>query len=230
MSVILKYKLIYLGVPIAVTLIGLWVLSTYFAFRYPVNFGDFRVYFWMLMQMQLYTGLFITAHDAMHGTVSPNKKINNFIGWLCTLFYAFFFYSKLLGKHHKHHSHVHTEEDPDFSPKNFFIWYLRFFFQYFTWYQYLLLNGLFFLLNLWFKIPQVNLILFWIIPSVLSSLQLFYFGTYTPHKGEPGNIHQSRSQKKNHFFAFLTCYFFGYHFEHHNAPQIPWWKLYTQKS
>jgi hypothetical protein len=30
--------------------------------------------------MHLYTGLFITAHDAMHGTVSSNPKLNKLIG------------------------------------------------------------------------------------------------------------------------------------------------------
>jgi fatty acid desaturase len=27
----------------------------------------------------------------------------------------------------------------------------------------------------------------------------------------------------------LTCYFFGYHWEHHEAPGIPWWQLYLTK-
>ncbi|MEL7193577.1 MAG: fatty acid desaturase, partial [Bacteroidota bacterium] len=36
-------------------------------------------------------------------------------------------------------------------------------------------------------------------------------------------------QKRNHMWAFLTCYFFGYHFEHHDSPNTPWWKLWELK-
>jgi beta-carotene ketolase (CrtW type) len=27
----------------------------------------------------------------------------------------------------------------------------------------------------------------------------------------------------------ISCYFFGYHFEHHESPQTPWWRLYQSK-
>jgi len=218
------------GLFIACTLILLWSFSTAFAFQVHWDSRNPFLYIWILIQMHLYTGLFITAHDAMHGTVSRNRGLNNLIGWICTLAYACFPYSKLYKKHHEHHRFVHTEQDPDFSERSFFLWYMGFFFQYFSIYQYLLLNGLFFFYNLVLKVPQVNLILFWIVPSVLSSLQLFYFGTYAPHKGEPGNIHQARTQTKNHVLAFITCYFFGYHFEHHDAPYIPWWQLHKLKA
>jgi beta-carotene ketolase (CrtW type) len=83
---------------------------------------------------------------------------------------------------------------------------------------------LFNVLKLW--LPQSNLLLFWVAPSLLSTFQLFYFGTYLPHKGEHDNRHQSRSQKKNHVAAFFSCYFFGYHYEHHDSPGTPWWRLW----
>lgn len=25
--------------------------------------------------------------------------------------------------------------------------------------------------------------------------------------------------------SFLTCYYFGYHLEHHLYPNVPWWRL-----
>jgi beta-carotene ketolase (CrtW type) len=78
-------------------------------------------------------------------------------------------------------------------------------------------------------LPEQNLIMFWVLPSLLSTLQLFYFGTYLPHKGEHQNIHHSKTQSKNHLWAFLSCYFFGYHYEHHNSPGTPWWKLWIEK-
>ncbi|TAH22151.1 MAG: hypothetical protein EAZ08_01445 [Cytophagales bacterium] len=45
----------------------------------------------------------------------------------------------------------------------------------------------------------------------------------------PENIHKSHSQRQNHLWAFLTCYFFGYHYEHHNSPRTPWWMLPQEK-
>jgi beta-carotene ketolase (CrtW type) len=80
-------------------------------------------------------------------------------------------------------------------------------------------------------IPKANLVLFWIIPPILSTIQLFYFGTFQPHKHPETieNIYKTRSQKKNHFIGFISCYFFGYHLEHHKKPNLPWWKLWSEK-
>ena len=174
--------------------------------------------------MHLYTGLFITAHDAMHGTVSSNSKINNYIGYLCTFLYASFWYPKLYSKHHLHHSHVHSDRDPDYHNGGFWSWYIRFIGNYLSIWQIVVMAALFNILKIW--IPQTNLLMFWVFPSLLSTLQLFYFGTYQPHKGDHNNKYFARSQAKNHFFAFFSCYFFGYHYEHHDSPRTPWWMLW----
>jgi beta-carotene ketolase (CrtW type) len=34
---------------------------------------------------------------------------------------------------------------------------------------------------------------------------------------------------KNHLVGFFSCYFFGYHYEHHEFPGTPWWKLWRMK-
>ena len=124
-----------------------------------------------------------------------------------------------------HHQHVNTENDPDVHQGNFFIWWFKFMWQYVTWQQVLAMAITYNMLKLWF--PMWNLILMWELPAILSTLQLFYFGTYLPHRGthEEGNVQQSRSQSKNHVWAFISCYFFGYHYEHHAYPYLPWWKL-----
>ena len=106
--------------------------------------------------------------------------------------------------------------------------YVRFIRNYLSVWQVVVMAVLFNVLKLW--IPQANLLLFWVGPSLLSTLQLFYFGTYLPHKGEHDNKHQSRSQAKNHVLAFFSCYFFGYHYEHHDSPWLPWWKLWRATS
>ncbi len=177
--------------------------------------------------MHLYTGLFITAHDAMHGTITDNKAINNAIGYLSVFLYAGFFYSRLYTNHHKHHNYVHTNADPDFAPHSFWKWYFRFMLNYITITQLIIMAVSYNVLKIW--VDEKNLLLFWVLPSLLSTFQLFYFGTYLPHKGEHDNEYHASTLRKNHFFAFITCYFFGYHLEHHQKPGIPWWQMYKMK-
>lgn len=192
------------------------------------SFTNPLLYIFVLIQMHLYTGLFITAHDAMHGTVSPqNRNLNNFIGQLCTLLYAVFPFKKLNEKHHKHHKFVHTANDPDYHEGSFVTWYYQFIKQYLSWWQIVVMAVIYNLAKIY--VPEKNLLMFWVLPSLLSTLQLFYFGTYLPHKGVHQNQHQSKTQAKNHLWAFLSCYFFGYHYEHHDSPGTPWWKLWQIK-
>ena len=217
----------YLGVLIAIVVIAVWLSSLSFLLSWNFEWSNPLVYLMIFVQMHLYTGLFITAHDAMHGTISSNKTVNNFIGYLSVFLYAGFFYNRLYAKHHKHHSHVHTEEDPDFAPHGFWKWYLRFMLNYVTVIQLIIMAAAFNVLQIWFE--QQNLLLFWVLPSLLSTFQLFYFGTYQPHKGDHENEYHSSTLQKNHLLAFFTCYFFGYHLEHHQKPATPWWQLYKTK-
>jgi beta-carotene ketolase (CrtW type) len=216
----------FTGLIIALLIISCWVASTVLLMQLHIGFSNPITYLFVLLQMHLYTGLFITAHDAMHGTVSRNHFINNLIGYICTSIYALFWYPKLYTKHHLHHSHVHTNADPDYHSGNFLSWYFSFIKNYLSIWQVVAMVIIFNVLKLW--IPQANLLLFWVAPSLLSTLQLFYFGTYQPHKGEHNNKHQSRSQSKNHIAAFFSCYFFGYHYQHHDAPGVPWWLLWKK--
>ncbi|CAF3725501.1 unnamed protein product [Rotaria sp. Silwood1] len=64
----------------------------------------------------LYTGLFITCHDAMHGVISyRHRQLNNSIGKLCITAYAWFDYQRLYQKHWRHHNHTGiVERDPDY--------------------------------------------------------------------------------------------------------------------
>ncbi|SEO93355.1 beta-carotene ketolase (CrtW type) [Mucilaginibacter gossypiicola] len=212
------------GLLVASLVIGSWAASIILLMQWHFSFTNPLVYIFMLVQMHLYTGLFITAHDAMHGTVSPNKSLNNVVGYLSTFLYASFWYPQLYTKHHKHHSHVHTHDDPDYYHGGFFAWYVQFIRNYLSIWQIVVMAAVFNILKIW--IPQPNLIMFWVVPSLLSTLQLFYFGTYQPHKGEHNNPHFARSQRRNHFAAFFCCYFFGYHYEHHESPGVPWWRLW----
>jgi len=222
-----------MGVLIASIIISLWGVNlVYSLFNVDVSFSSPYFYLHILAQGYLYTGLFITAHDAMHGTISKNKKINYSIGWLCTFLFAGLSYSKLLENHKLHHNFPGESSDPDFNIKsqNFFVWFSVFMYRYVTLRQIIIMAIIFNLLKIQFA--EISIWSFFVIPVVLGSLQLFFFGTYLPHRyphSEEMNPYNARTLKKNHFLAMITCYFFGYHHEHHHQPYLPWWKLYTTK-
>lgn len=223
----------YKGIAIATLVIAIWLMSLVLL----LSADTARIPIWaiiplMLWQAFLYTGLFITAHDAMHGLVFPqNRRINNLFGTMAVLLYALFSYKKLLKKHWDHHDHPASEEDPDYHDgehKGFFSWYLHFMLGYLSWIQLfgmaIAFNVMFYLLD----VSLINLVIFWILPSFVSTFQLFYFGTYLPHK-EPeegyDNSHHARSNSYSTFWSFITCYHFGYHLEHHEYPYVAWWRL-----
>ncbi len=196
----------------------------------------------------LQTGLFITAHDAMHGTIAPGRPVvNRAIGQLCVTLYALLPYDLLYVNHQLHHRYPATDRDPDFCSSancSGWRWYLRFIGSYLhqVWPTWLLgivtlVTGL-----AWsgWSIPKI--LLLWLLPLWLSSLQLFYFGTFQPHRWrEPaserlllslatdhsGSSAPVRSSSLPLFWSLLTCYHFGYHQEHHEYPYLPWYKLPT---
>jgi beta-carotene ketolase (CrtW type) len=182
--------------------------------------------------MFLYTGLFITAHDAMHGSVYPqHPRLNDWIGTIAVFCYATFSYQELLEKHRLHHRHPASEQDPDFHDgehQHPVAWYFHFMRQYWGWKQFVILSILFQLGNHLLHIPQSNLALFWVIPPILSSVQLFYFGTFLTHReSEAGyaDFHRARTTPLPPLWSFMTCYHFGYHREHHEHPHLTWWQL-----
>lgn len=181
-------------------------------------------------QTLLYTGLFITAHDAMHGIIHPtNRKLNDLIGALAVMLYAMFSYKLLHQEHHKHHAHVGSGQDPDYDthqPQRFWRWYGKFLTHYVSFKQIVLMAIVYNLLAHLVGVDQERLLVFWVLPSLLSTVQLFYFGTYLPHRGAGfEDEHRSRSNDLSEWLSLLSCYHFGYHWEHHAYPYCPWWRL-----
>lgn len=222
-----------MGVLIGVGIIGLWLGHLLYSLLVVVV--DLRAPWFllhMIVQGYLFTGLFITAHDAMHGTVSKNRAVNTAIGAVSAFLFAGFLYKRMLRNHIAHHRFVATEGDPDYvvGNQNFFVWFGRFFVHYTHVLQIVAMAIIFNVLRIWVPVP--NLILLWIVPAFLGTFQLFYFGTYRPHRlphTEEMEPHRSRTLKKNHLAAMLSCYFFGYHWEHHQWPRTPWWRLAARK-
>lgn len=219
----------YIGVAVAGCVISAWAATLYAGLSLPLGWWTLPL---MLLQTHLFTGIFITAHDAMHGSLCPaHPRLNCFIGSLCTELFMFNTFRVLLPKHHAHHRHVATADDPDFHRGNaqFWHWYADFVREHIGWRQFVLAGIAFNVLHYGSHVPQLSLLAYWVLPSVASTLQLFYFGTYLPHRAEADNIHRATSQPHNHLWAFISCYFFGYHYEHHDSPATPWWLLWQRK-
>jgi beta-carotene ketolase (CrtW type) len=223
------------GLIISLVIIVLWAISLAFlSFGFPVSCHPGRILIAMLWQTFLYTGLFITGHEAMHGLIFPgNLKVNHLIGSTAVSLYALFAYKKLLKKHWLHHKHPSTLLDPDFhdgKEKGFWAWYFYFLKGYWSWKRMGCLLTLLAFITYALGINPANTILYCLFPSFLSSLQLFYFGTFLPHK-EPENSHENsgrvQSTRLPFLLSFLTCYHFGCHQEHHENPHVPWWKLHA---
>jgi len=182
----------------------------------------------------LYVGVFIIAHDTMHGSLWPDHaRFNAIIGTGIMFFYAGFNWRFMREAHHAHHDFPGTDKDPDFNAENptaFWPWYFKFFTTYFGLRQILTLAG-FTLLFIALGAPYFNTIIMWAVPAILSSLQLFYFGTYLTHKhGETfPDEHNARTNNYPAWLSLLTCFHFGYHHEHHIFPHEPWWRLPLRK-
>ena len=179
----------------------------------------------------LSVGLFIVAHDAMHGSLAPGRpKLNRAVGRIMLMLYAGFSYDRLTSAHWRHHKAPGSADDPDFAaahPDRFWPWYGTFLRRYFGWgpalFTTAMTGGYFFL-----GIPVANLLLLYALPAIASSLQLFYFGTYRPHRHDDKDFadrHRSRSNGWGTLASLASCYHFGYHHEHHLSPEVPWWRL-----
>lgn len=180
----------------------------------------------------LYVGLFIVAHDCMHGSLVPFAPgLNRAVGRLALLLYAGFDYDKLNREHHLHHRHAGTADDPDFSVPHsgrFWPWYGSFMSHYTTWREIAVISAIVWTYLLVLGAPLANLLVFWSLPAILSSLQLFYFGTYLPHRPTAvpfTDRHRTHSSDYPPWLSLLTCFHFGYHHAHHASPGTPWWRL-----
>lgn len=190
----------------------------------------------LFLRTFLQTGLFIVAHDAMHGSLLPSApRWNDRIGRLALWLYACLPWESSRCNHRRHHQAPASPSDPDHhgghrhGPLN---WYIRFMASYLTPVQMgALLSGwlaVLLLLAPFTAHPVMRLLVFWTLPLLLSSLQLFVFGTYLPHRlapGRSGDRHRAASLSWPEPLSLLACYHFGYHWEHHRNPWLPWFRL-----
>jgi beta-carotene ketolase (CrtW type) len=225
----------FIGLFIAALVIGAWLvvhLFGIFAWRASEH-GWLLAAALILLQTWLSTGLFILAHDAMHGALAPGRPHwNRRIGTMCLMLYAGLSYRQLLTKHSAHHRHSGTEGDPDFhagNPSRALPWFGRFFATYYTHGQFIRISVAALVYSVLLGASYGNILLFWAVPAVLALGQLFFFGTYLPHRHEQDEFaddHRARSLGFTPALSLLTCFHFGgYHHEHHLSPGTAWWQL-----
>ncbi len=185
----------------------------------------------VLLQCWLNVGLFIVAHDCMHGSFAPRRPwLNTLAGRICLFLYAGFSYDRLRPAHFEHHKAPGTAADPDFDethPARFGPWFTRFMVTYFGAREFAVMVA-FVVVQLAIGIPPLKMYVFWALPAIASAVQLFYFGTYLPHRHTDvafADRHRARTQNFPELLSLVTCFHFGYHHEHHLDPSVPWWRL-----
>ena len=226
-----------MGVIIAISVIFIWGAHlVYILSSVELSLANPWMYLHILIQAFLYTGLFITGHDAMHGNIAASRRVNNFFGNGATFLFAAMSYQRLKKNHGLHHKFVASEKDPDFyvGSQNFWVWWAVFMWRYLTLLQIVIMAIKYnLLLHIFPGLGPVKILTFWALPAILGTLQLFSVGVFWPHR-EPHTPemgpHKARTQRKNHIWALVSCYFFGYHSEHHEDHSVPWWQLYKAKS
>jgi beta-carotene ketolase (CrtW type) len=223
------------GLCLAGLIVGAWLaihLFGIFAWRASTH-GWALAALLVAAQTWLSTGLFIIAHDAMHGALAPGRpRWNRAIGTLCLMLYAALSFRHLLPKHVDHHRHAGTAGDPDFhapDPRRLLPWFGSFFATYYTHGQFIRITAASLVYTQLLGAPIGNILLFWAAPAVLALMQLFVFGTYLPHRhsdDEFADAHRARSSAFSGPVSLLTCFHFGgYHHEHHLSPGAAWWQL-----
>ncbi|MFE8602112.1 fatty acid desaturase [Archangium violaceum] len=222
------------GVLIALTVLGAWLAHlVWLLVADGLTLASPLTWLHIASQAYLSTGLFITGHDAMHGTVSRFRWVNQAVGTVACFLFAGLSYRRLVVNHRAHHADPTGPDDPDFSirTQSFWPWFATFMVRYTTWLQIVVMAAKFNLL-LYLGVAQWRLFAFWVVPALVGTVQLFYFGTYLPHRrpDTPDMApHHARSLPRNHLWAMLSCYFFGYHWEHHQSPSTPWWRLWKSR-
>ncbi len=223
----------YLGFIIALVIIALWTVTiSIYLINDLTKVSNLGILMLILWQTFLNTGLFIIAHDGMHGLIfPPNLRVNHFIGGFALILYAFLSYENLREKHLLHHRFPGTNLDPDFHNSDnlsFLGWYGEFMTKYISLKHLFRLSVLVLFIAYCFKVTWFHLFLFWALPLILSSLQLFFFGTFLPHRQSNQKEEEISSIKSLYlpvFWSLIACYHFSYHQEHHQYPFVPWWKL-----
>jgi beta-carotene ketolase (CrtW type) len=224
------------GLSFAAIILSAWLCSLAFCLELDLrSCHPLLVIFLVAIRAFLHTGLFIIAHDSMHNSLVAGKpEINRRIGSIMLFLYAGLEFDLCQRNHKLHHQFPESENDPDFSPDSdasIANWYVNFMGNYIHPSQLMQLSlgwlVIYWLASVVNAAPVDNVIIFCVIPLILSSLQLFIIGTLLPHRSSNNASLNAtpRSLSLHPIVSFAACYHFGYHREHHESPSTPWFEL-----
>ncbi|MEL6530301.1 MAG: fatty acid desaturase [Pseudomonadota bacterium] len=223
------------GLSLASLIAGSWLgIHIYGMFLFELSWANLPFALALAAaQCWLSVGVFIVCHDAMHGTLAPgHNRLSSAIATILLFLYAGFGWRRMRDAHFTHHRLAGKAGDPDFdehNPSHFGKWYWTFFKRYFGWQSLLYVHTIVGIYWLVIGIPMAQIFVLYGLPALLSSLQLFYFGTFRPHHQDDrqpfADDHNARTNDFGTFTSLVTCFHFGYHLEHHRRPDVPWWAL-----
>ncbi len=222
------------GLGLALAIIGGWLgLHVWAIFLHPWSVSQWPLAILVVAtQSWLGAGMFIVAHDAIHGSLAPGRRgLNAAIGQIAVGLYAGFGLKTLARAHLEHHAAPGTFADPDFHPEGgagIVAWFFNFFRHYFGWPEMARISAVVTLYIFVFRANPMIVGLFWGLPALTSALQLFVFGTYLPHRPRGSafaDASRARSLDYPWILSLLSCFHFGRHREHHRHPDVPWWRL-----
>jgi fatty acid desaturase len=225
---------------------AIWAVSGYAALHAPLVVG-LACYFVMGATIQ---GLVILMHEAVHGILFRNRRLNHWIGFLCGA-PAFLSVTAYRVGHLPHHRHERGPLDPD-ELENFsrnprvlaLLLCLTFLAgELFGFYrvgpanalhgrpaerrvilvEYGLIVGGF--VAAFALVPFHVMLHVWIFPALVAR-QLTNVRTLAEHSlTDPGQrVTATRTVPSNRFVSFFMCNL-NYHIEHHLYPAVPWYNL-----
>ena len=178
-----------------------------------------------------FTGLFILAHEAIHGTLLPGfPRVGHALGRLFATVYALVDYDLLRENHWKHHGFVATDRDPDFDGEGRLLLHAaRFLGRYLRWYAIPLLALAGHLVG---QAGHTAAMLgAYVVPVLLSTLVVFTVGIHLVHHPEllrtraSGDANRAVCIDLGRVGSALVILNFNVHWHHHAHPRLSWWEL-----
>ena len=201
------------GVLIALTVLGAWAAHLVWLLAGPALPWPRRSPgCTSLLQAYLCTGLFITGHDAMHGTVSRRRWVNEAVGTVACFLFAGLSYRRLVVNHRAHHADPTRRGRPGLlHPHPGLLAVVRHLHG-----RYTTLAAARSSWRLKFNVLLLLGVAQWRMLGLLGgargagTLQLFYFGTYLPHRrpdtaghGAPPRAHPAAQPPVGHALLLL---------------------------
>ena len=178
-----------------------------------------------------FTGLFILAHEAIHGTLWPGwPRLGHACGRLFAFAYASMDYGTLRANHWEHHRAPGRDGDPDAHPGGRFLPHLAAFaLRYLRWWQVLILVAAG---NRLGEAGHTRAMLCaYVGPVVASTLVVFTVGIFLVHHpallalGEADPRHRAVGVDLGPLGSLFAILFFNTHWLHHEHPQLTWVQL-----